>query len=358
MSLPRWTNPLAKWLKREAAPDTGAPKQPHAPLDDHRAKTPIPPAAATTPPAEPQVPIPEVPPEFMAWLLGQPTPIISALDPADLPASAVAFLAQIDAVIASDTLRASLLPRAPQVVPQLMSALRDERYSSADVSQRISKDAVLATEVIRLANSALRGDREPVVDLQHAVTAVGASGLRRVIAKSVLRPMFDARGTSLSARAAPQIWHDADNKARLCAALAGNDLLDPLDGYLAGLLHGTGWTALMRALDNVTPNPPPAPTLLGAATATALMQRRDTLFSKLIRPWGLSGPLVALADEIAAVGIAGVRSPLGLALQTADRLAALHVLDADGRQPGGLAPVLDGLPDVMRDCYVSTFAPP
>ena len=76
------------------------------------------------------------------------------------------------------------------------------------------------SEVIRLANSATRADREPVVDLEHAVMAVGASGLRRVIAKSVLRPMFDARGTSLSARAAPQIWHDADNKARLCAALA------------------------------------------------------------------------------------------------------------------------------------------
>lgn len=355
MSLPRWTNPL-NWLKRDPAPVASAlPKLPTA-IENRHTPKPVAPASAEAPPAEPHAPIPEVPPEFIAWLLGQPTPIISAVGAFDLPPSAVAFLAQIDAVIASDTLRASLLPRAPQVVPQLMSALRDERYSSADVSQRISRDAVLATEVIRLANSASRGDREPVVDLEHAVMAVGASGLRRVIARSVLRPMFDARGTSLSARAAPQIWHDADNKARLCAALAGNDLIDPLDGYLAGLLHGTGWTALMRALDNVTPNPPPAPTLLGTATATALMQRRDTLFSKLIRPWGLSDPLVALADEIAALGLAGVRSPLGLALQAADRLSALHVLDADGRLPGGLAPVLDALPEVMRDCYATTFA--
>ena len=356
MSLPRWTNPL-KWLKRDPAPVAGALQKPPTVLDSRRPPMPVAPAVARTPAAESHAPIPEVPPEFVAWLLGQPTPIISAVGASDLPPPAVAFLAQIDAVIASDTLRANLLPRAPQVVPQLMSALRDERYSSADVSQRISKDAVLATEVIRLANSANRGDREPVVDLEHAVMAVGASGLRRVIAKSVLRPMFDARGTSLSARAAPQIWHDADNKARLCAALAGNDLLDPLDGYLAGLLHGTGWTALMRGLDNVTPSPPPAPTLLGAATATALMQRRDTLFSKLIRPWGLSAPLVALADEIAAHGLVGVSSPLGLALQAADRLAALHVLDADGRLPGGLAPVLDALPEVVRDCYATTFTP-
>ena len=33
-----------------------------------------------------------------------------------------------------------------------------------------------------------------------------------------------------------------------------------------------------------------------------------------------------------------------------------QMLDADGRLPGGLAPVLDALPDVVRDCYATTFA--
>ena len=43
-------------------------------------------------------------------------------------AAVEALLARLDEVIASDTLRAALLPRAPHVVPQLMKTLRDEGY--------------------------------------------------------------------------------------------------------------------------------------------------------------------------------------------------------------------------------------
>ena len=68
---------------------------------------------------------------------------------------------RLDEVIASDTLRAGLLPRAPHVIPQLMKTLRDEGYSSVDVASRISKDVVLTAEVVRSATSAFqRGDDE------------------------------------------------------------------------------------------------------------------------------------------------------------------------------------------------------
>ena len=32
---------------------------------------------------------------------------------------------------------------------------------------------------------------------------------------------------------------------------AGQAGLDPFDGYLAGLLHNSGWTAVLRAIDNL-----------------------------------------------------------------------------------------------------------
>ena len=69
------------------------------------------------------------------------------------------LIEQLDEIIASETLRAGLLPRAPHVVPQLMKTLRDEGYSSADVASRISRDVVLTAEVVRSATSVLqRGD--------------------------------------------------------------------------------------------------------------------------------------------------------------------------------------------------------
>ena len=287
---------------------------------------------------------------FMQWLLGQPghspLPTDGALTPA-----ARTLLRRLDEVIDADGQPSALLPRAPQVLPQLMKALRNENYAAADVSARISQDAVLAAEVIRRANHAQRQGAEPVADLEHAVMAIGADNLRRVVAASLLRPMFDARGSTLSAQAAQQIWADADRKARLCAALASASALDPLDGYLAGLLHNTGWTAALRALDGLGISTADVPMLLVPKMVQVLLARRDTLFGKLVRPWQLSTAVDALADEVAAVGLPMVQSPLGLALKTADRLTTLHALDRAGHLPGSMTEALHDFSTSAQDCY-------
>ena len=235
-----------------------------------------------------------------------------------------------------------------------MRSLRDDHYVSAEVAARIGKDAVLAAEVIRAANGSHRGSREPIVDLSQAVLSIGADHLRRVIAKSVLRPIFNVRGASLSALAAPQIWINAEFKARLCSALAAAEGLDPLDGYLAGMLHDCGWTALLRALDGLGPQQlPGVPQLIAPAMAGALADRRDLLFCKLMRPWQLSMPLVAMADEIETHGLAAAPSPLAVSLHRAHGLASLHALACDSRLPDGMDATLMSLPPGVQACYLS-----
>ncbi len=207
------------------------------------------------------------------------------------------LLERLDEVIASDTLRANLLPRAPHVVPQLMKTLRDESYSSVDVASRISRDVVLSAEVIRSATSTYRAkdDDEGEIDLARAVAMIGTAGLRRAIASVVLRPIFDAGGDTLSAKAAVKIWRDADRKARLSAALAGQQSLDPFDGYLAGLLHNSGWTAALRALDGFDDLLFSSVDLAHPAVVPQLLRRRDALFGAIVGPWNLSPAIDSLA---------------------------------------------------------------
>ena len=298
---------------------------------------------------------------FLAWLLSQPKPETASTVDAELQSSSTALdaqaqsmLARVDEVISSDLQRNALLPRAPQMLPQLMRSLRDDHYVAVEVAARISKDAVLAAEVIRVANGSHRGSREPIVDLSQAVQSIGTDQLRRVVTKSVLRPIFSVRGTSLSALAAPQIWVNAEFKAHLCSALAMADGLDPLDGYMAGMLHDCGWTALLRALDGLGPKVLPAVSkLIVPALAQALAERRDLLFCRLIRPWQLSMPLVAMADEIEAGGLAAARLPLAVALRRAHGLAALHALACDARLPQGMDAELMRLPATVQASYLS-----
>ena len=290
---------------------------------------------------------------FFCWLVGVSAAAAPGTDEAPAPVI-VPLFERLDEVIASDTLRANLLPRAPHVVPQLMKTLRDESYSSVDVASRISRDVVLSAEVIRSATSSYRPkDDDGEIDLARAVAMIGTAGLRRAIASVVLRPIFDAAGDTLSANAATKIWRDADKKARLCTALAGQQSsLDPFDGYLAGLLHNSGWTAALRALDGFDDLLFSGVDLAHPAVVPQLLRRRDALFGAIVGPWNLSPAIDRLAAEVGEHGLAAVRSPLGVALREANRLAALHALAPAEQRPASGVPGWATLAKPVQDCYL------
>ncbi len=292
---------------------------------------------------------------FFCWLVG--VSAAAAPGPEEAPAAVTGpLLERLDEVIASDSLRANLLPRAPHVVPQLMKTLRDESYSSVDVASRISRDVVLSAEVIRSATSAYRAkedDDAGEIDLARAVAMIGTAGLRKAIASVVLRPIFEAGGDTLSAKAAVKIWRDADRKARLSAALASQQSLDPFDGYLAGLLHNSGWTAALRAIDGFDDLLVSGVDLAHPAVVPQLLLRRDALFGAIVGPWNLSPAVDSLAEEVGRLGLDAVRSPLGVALREANRLAALYALAPTGHRPAAAVPGWAALARPVQECYVA-----
>jgi len=366
MALGRWWNPFARKNRSGLGSADGSegaasvPATAPVPMTPRSAVASVPATAVPTPPvaAAPAVPV-DVPVsdpqriEFFRWIVGVP----AIAGTSGLPDLVIQHLMErLDEVIASDTLRATLLPRAPHVIPQLMKTLRDEGYSSVDVASRISKDVVLTAEVVRSATSAFqRADDEEEIDLARAVTMIGTQGLRRAIANVVLRPIFDAKGDTFSARAANQIWKDADRKARLCATLV-TQANDPFDGYLAGLLHNTGWTALLRAIDGFEDMALNGAQIAHPEVIPQLLQRRDALFGAIVGPWNLSVAVDGLAADVGRNGVEGVASPLGLALRQADRLAALRAVTPSGQPPAASVPTWAMLPKAVQDCYAGLAA--
>ena len=252
------------------------------------------------------------------WLLGCGAAIEMPLTSAEHR-----LLAQLDEVLASDSARNGLLPRAPAVIPQLLACLRDPGQSSDALASRVAKDAQLVAEVIRLANGVLARAAEPVTDLSQAITRLGTEGLRRAIAKVVLKPIFDAPADSFSGRAAPRLWRHSEIKAAHCMRLAATAGIDPFEGYLAGLMHNIGWSAALRALDAC---PGGRPARFSAAFVRAFAPRREAFFALLVMPWQLTDALTALATQLLAADAAPSPSPLALALLAADRSATLELV--------------------------------
>jgi HDOD domain len=257
--------------------------------------------------------------QFISWLVGVPPPCDAPLREAEHAA-----LSAIDALIASQRSAAELLPRAPAVIPQLMSALRQSEPSLTALVERVSKDLLLVAEVMRMARSAHYRAQGEVTDLARAISTLGDVGLHSAIARVVLRPLFESGGGELSARAAPRLWEHSEHKSRHCTALAAAAGLDPFDGCLAGLMHNAGWTVALRTLDRCETLPLP----WTGEFMQQLVLRRDPLFGKVVGGWQVSAAVTALAAEASTPGFTSARAGLAGALLASDRDAGRDVLRA------------------------------
>ena len=255
---------------------------------------------------------------FFDWVLGTASAPSEALLDGEQR-----LLAQLDAVLASDDSRAALLPRAPAVIPQLLNSLRDEGQSTTALAERVMRDPHLVAEVIRMSNSAHARADEPVVDIAQAIGRIGTNGLRRAIARVVLKPMFGGTADTLSARCAQRLWEHSDAQAAACQQEAMARGLDPFEGYLAGLMHNVGWTAALRAIDRSKHG---APHQFSRAFVAEFDQRREAFFALLVIPWQLTSGLTALGKALRDGDLAAAGSPLGEALRAADRRASLEMM--------------------------------
>ncbi len=282
-------------------------------------------ADTTQPPPDDALPPPDDS-AFFAWLLDSLPRPEAALHPAESQA-----LAALEALRHHTRNAAELLPRAPAVIPQLMHMLRQDDQSLAVISQRVASDVMLSAEVLRQARSAAyrsaghgsAGDAaSPPADLRQALALLGVDGLRAVIARVVLRPLFDGQSGRLAGQAAARAWRHAETEARLAAEAAQAQGIDSFDAYLGGLVHGSGWTVAWRTLDRLDP---PLALPASAAFVQRLLPLTEALFGQVVADWRLTPALTTLCRAVRD-GAPLAAQPLGAVLQQARREALARML--------------------------------
>jgi HD-like signal output (HDOD) protein len=234
---------------------------------------------------------------YLAWLLAADT-----VTPMAWPPHPACLLRAADAEIHGKGSCTKLLRRSPSVLPRLIRILRNETYTRAELARHIEQDVVLTAEVLRMARSALYaqfGGGSPSV--QHAVAVLGSAGVEQVIARVLVRPLYQSETASLQARASARMWEESERCATVCAMLAHRYEQDMFDAYVAGLLLNTGWNAMLRAFELHLVEPALQPAALhDPALQEALTLRRDRLLARLMPAWDLSPRLTALARSLEA----------------------------------------------------------
>jgi HD-like signal output (HDOD) protein len=238
---------------------------------------------------------------------------------------------------------AELVPRVPEIIPQLLRTLGDEGASNTDLARQVTQDTVLVAEVIREANSAYYRPLTTVKTVEAAIMMLGQNGLRMLLARLAFRPLIRLQPSGFARQVAPKVWSQSE-KCALAASLLAPGLTAPaFESYLAGLMQNIGLVVAFRLSDRITQDGRiPGSSEFGRQ----LFDVSRELSASIALYWEFP------PDVSDAIGQAGTPGDLRLAqaLAQGDRIAKLRLL-IDGNVVDEDDPlVADGLDNFQRRC--------
>ena len=130
------------------------------------------------------------------------------------------------------------LPPLPQVAAQVLRIVADPDSTTDELQRVISSDQALASQILKIANSAMFGMMREVKTLTQAIMTLGFSTIKSVVIASSAKNLYSRGTAGLQERL---MWEHA-----LATALAGRAYSKRLryarteEIFLAGLMHDIG----------------------------------------------------------------------------------------------------------------------
>ncbi|MBC8003620.1 MAG: HDOD domain-containing protein [Opitutaceae bacterium] len=139
---------------------------------------------------------------------------------------------------------ADRIPPMPHAVLRVLKLLDDPDSDASHLAEAVSSDPVLASALLRLANTTAFAQAGVVASAEQAVTAVGFAKLRSLVLATTLRGMVTF------APADQLVWANALATAMIAQRLAREVAPSSADEvFLMGLLHGLGQLVLLASKD-------------------------------------------------------------------------------------------------------------
>ena len=217
---------------------------------------------------------------------------MTAAAPSDPNSTGAKLAVQMEQIvtkrIADDKL---VLPSMPAIAAKCLEMLRNPEVEPRTAANLIEKDPVLAAQLLRLANSALLGAREPITKVLGAVMRLGTMRLRQFILETTARKTFESRDGQINA-ALRKIWEHSVAVATLAGdVVALANAGDAETGYLAGLLHDIGKpivAAMLLEAEKTILGLKPSSGWIGSVEWLGVIQRTHRKIGiALSQKWGL-----------------------------------------------------------------------
>jgi HD-like signal output (HDOD) protein len=154
----------------------------------------------------------------------------------------------IHAAISDDSME---LPPPPQVVTDVMRLTRGEGVggdgpdpSTTELAALIQRDMALASQVMRVANSAVYARRTPVVTLPQAIAWLGIREVRNIAFAVALKGQVFA--SAYFRNEMTELWRESVITALFAQEIARLKRRNVESAYLCGLLHRAGMAVILN----------------------------------------------------------------------------------------------------------------
>jgi len=147
------------------------------------------------------------------------------------------FYTELKSAVESDQL---VLPTLPEVALKIRDAVESENTSAQQIAETLTQDASLSARLIQVSNSPLYRSRNPIEDLQMAVTRLGIRMVRDLVISLAMKQIYQATSDVLDDHFRSS-WNTAVEVAAICRMLATTvPGINPEQALLAGLIHNIG----------------------------------------------------------------------------------------------------------------------
>lgn len=144
------------------------------------------------------------------------------------------------------------LPVFPGAAFELQQLLADDNTSIDQIAKVIGKDQAMASQVLKLANSAFFSGWNTVRTIREAILRLGLNHVFNLVVCTSQQKYYKSRNTTLQ-KILETLWQHA-----LCTAIGSKWLVQKLgyrqfgdEAFLSGLLHDIGKLVLTKAIETI-----------------------------------------------------------------------------------------------------------
>jgi len=202
----------------------------------------------------------------------------------------------------------------------------DQQCDLDAIQQSLSQDPILASEVLRLANTAaFRRTLNEVSNLKLAISMVGMKSLRQIVTAASISGITQVNSVYFKLFG-EKIWQHSLTTAKFCEQKALAQGLDPFIAFFVGIIHDVGKIAIFSELVNAIQDEAP-----GAEPGSRDFRKVMTSLSKqltfnIARSWQLPAAIIEPIKQHIVYKVTPEINPITLILVESTLMSELFLL--------------------------------